>query len=135
MAERSGKPHRDCFVASLLAMTLVSGLAYAQQAPVGLPHPPPAQGWKQMTSKQLAAACHATDPAQHAGCVGYVYGVYDLQFEPTPPHGVCTPTDFTPELLAQVVTAYADTHEDGPAPAAIGQAIVRFFPCTEQQHR
>ena len=26
-----------------------------------------------------------------------------------------------------------DTHEDGPAPAAIGQAIVRFFPCTEQQ--
>ena len=52
---------------------------------------------------------------------------------PTPPRGVCPPPDFTPDLLAQVVTAYADTHEDGPAPAAIGQAIVRFFPCREQQ--
>ena len=96
-------------------------------------HTQPAPGWKQMTSRQLAAACHATDPAQHAGCVGYVYGVYDLQFAPTPPRGVCAPENFTPELLAQVVTAYADTHEDGPAPAAIGQAIVRFFPCQEQK--
>jgi len=55
------------------------------------------------------------------------------RFAPTPPRGVCPPTDFTPDLLAQVVTAYADTHEDGPAPAAIGQAIVRFFPCPEQK--
>jgi Rap1a immunity proteins len=104
-------------------MTLVAGVGHAQPAP----------GWKQMTSKQLAAACHASDPAQHAGCVGYVYGIYDLQFAPTPPRGVCTPENFTPELLAQVVTAYADTHDDGPAPAAIGQAIVRFFPCPEQK--
>ena len=59
-----------------------------------------------------------------------ISGVYDLQFAP-PPRGVCPPADFTPELLAQVVTAYADTHEDGPAVAAIGQAIVRFFPCPE----
>jgi hypothetical protein len=81
-----------------------------------------------MSGRQLAAACHAGDPAQHANCVGYVSGIYDLQFAPTPPRGVCPPADFTPELLAQVVTAYADTHEDGPAPAAIGQAIVRFFP-------
>ena len=86
-----------------------------------------------MTSKQLATACHASDAAQHAVCVGYVSGVYDLQFAPTPPRGVCPPADFTPELLAQVFTAYADTHEDGPATAAIGQAIVRFFPCAEQK--
>ena len=72
-------------------------------------------------------------------CVGYVNGIYDLQFAPTPPRGVCTPADLTPELLAEVVTAYVDTHEDGPAPAAIGQAIVRFFPCPnsidEGRHR
>ena len=109
---------------AVLAVSVV-GLSQADAQPV--------PGWKQMTSKQLAAACHATDPAQHAGCVGYVYGVYDLQFAPTAPRGVCAPENFTPELLAQVVTAYADTHEDGPAPAAIGQAIVRFFPCTEQK--
>ena len=96
-------------------------------------HAQPVTGWKQMTSRQLATACHASDPAQHAVCVGYVAGIYDLQFAPTPPRGVCPPTDFTPDLLAQVVTAYADTHEDGPAPAAIGQAIVRFFPCPEQK--
>jgi len=96
-------------------------------------HAQPVSGWKQMTSKQLATACHASDAAQHAACVGYVSGIYDLQFAPAPPRGVCPPADFTPELLAQVVTAYADTHEDGPATAAIGQAIVRFFPCTEQK--
>jgi hypothetical protein len=91
----------------------------------------PAPAWKVMTSKQLATACHATDPGQHANCIGYVAGIYDLQFAPTPPRGVCPPNDLTPELLAEVVTAYVDTHEDGPAPAAIGQAIVRFFPCPE----
>ena len=107
-----------------LLLAMIMGAAHAQQAQ---------PAWKQMTSKQLATACHASDPAQHSGCVGYVYGVYDLQFAPTPPRGVCTPENFTPELLAQVVTAYADTHDDGPAPAAIGQAIVRFFPCTEQK--
>jgi|KBSMisStandDraft_5_1062788.scaffolds.fasta_scaffold2380620_1 Rap1a immunity proteins len=107
-------------------MTVVPGLGHAQ--------PATNPNWKQMTSKQLAAACHASDPAQHATCIGYVAGIYDLQFAPTPPRGVCPPENFTPDLLAQVVTAYADTHEDGPAPAAIGQAIVRFFPCTEQ-HR
>jgi hypothetical protein len=95
---------------------------------------PAQQGWKQLTSKQLAAACHSSEPAQHGLCIGYVSGIYDLQFAPTPPRGVCPPADFTPDLLAQVVTAYSDTHEDGAAPAAIGQAIVRFFPCTEQ-HR
>ena len=95
---------------------------------------PAQQGWKPMTSRQLAAACHSAEPAQHGLCLGYVAGIYDLQFAPTPPRGVCPPSDFTPDLLAQVVAAYADTHEDGPAPSAIGQAIVRFFPCTEQ-HR
>jgi hypothetical protein len=95
-------------------------------------HAQPAPGWKQMTVKQLAADCHASDAGQHARCVGYVQGIYDLQFAPNPPHGVCPPTDFTPDQLAEVVTAYADTHEDGPAPPAVGQAIVRFFPCTEQ---
>jgi len=92
---------------------------------------PAAPGWKQTTAKQLAAQCHSTDAAQHAACVGYVSGIYDLQFAPTPPRGVCPPADFTADMLAEVVTAYADTHEDGPAPTAIGQAIVRFFPCSE----
>jgi hypothetical protein len=95
---------------------------------------PVQQGWKQLTSKQLAAACHSPEPAQHGLCLGYVSGIYDLQFAPTPPRGVCPPPDFTPDLLAQVVTAYSDTHEDSAATAAIGQAIVRFFPCAEQ-HR
>ena len=101
----------------------------------GQPRPTPSRrpAGSIMSARQLAAACHAGDPAQHANCVGYVSGIYDLQFAPTPPRGVCPPADFTPELLAQVVTAYADTHEDGPAPAAIGQAIVRFFPCPEQK--
>ena len=93
----------------------------------------PASTWKTMTARQLAAACHASDAAQHASCVGYVSGIYDLQFAPTPPRGVCPPENFTPDLLAEVVTAYLDTHDDGPAPAAIGQAIVRFFPCNEQR--
>jgi hypothetical protein len=92
----------------------------------------PAAGWKPMTAKQLAATCHATDAAQHADCVGYVSGIYDLQFAPTPPRGVCPPENFTPDLLAEVVTAYVDTHDDGPATAAVGQAVVRFFPCSEQ---
>jgi Rap1a immunity proteins len=94
-------------------------------------HAQPAPGWKLMTAKQLATACHSPDAAQHATCVGYVSGIYDLQFAPTPPRGVCPPQDLTPDLLTEVVTAYLDTHEDGPAPAAIGQAIVRFFPCSE----
>ncbi len=94
-------------------------------------HAQPAPGWKPMTAKQLATACHSTDAAQHAMCVGYVSGIYDLQFAPTPPRGVCPPENFSPDLLTEVVTAYLDTHEDGFAPAAIGQAIVRFFPCSE----
>jgi hypothetical protein len=97
------------------------------------PHAQPAPGWKPMTAKQLATACHSADTAQHATCVGYVSGIYDLQFAPTPPRGVCPPQDFSPDLLTEVVAAYLDTHEDGPAPAAIGQAIVRFFPCPEQR--
>ena len=93
--------------------------------------PAPAPGWKQITAKQLAADCHAGDAAKHATCVGYVTGIYDLQFAPSPPRGVCPPSDLNPDLLAEVVVAYLDTHDDGPAPAAIGQAIVRFFPCAE----
>jgi hypothetical protein len=92
----------------------------------------PAPGWKPMTARQLATACHSADAAQHATCVGYISGIYDLQFAPTPPRGVYPPQDLTPDLLTEVVVAYLDTHEDGPAPAAIGQAIVRFFPCSEQ---
>jgi hypothetical protein len=114
---------RDCFVAALLAMTVAAG-AHAQ----------PLAGWRLLTAKELATKCHSSDGAQHASCVGYVQGIYDLQFAPSPPRGVCPPSDFTPDLLAEVVTAYLDTHEDGPAPPAVGQAIVRFFPCTEQ-HR
>ena len=94
----------------------------------------PVSGWKHMTAMQLAADCHATEPARRAACVAYVEGIYDLQFAPNPPRGVCPPADFTPDLPAEVVTAYVDTHDDGPAPPAVGQAIVRFFPCAEQ-HR
>ena len=109
-------------VITLAVIGFAMPAAHAQQ---------PTPGWKQMTAKQLATACHSADAAQHANCVGYISGIYDLQFAPTPPRGVCPPPDFNPDLLTAVVTAYADTHEDGPAPAAIGQAIVRFFPCGE----
>jgi hypothetical protein len=109
------------WLAVFAAMTLLALPARSQ----------PASGWKLMTAKQLATACHSADAAQHANCVGYVSGIYDLQFAPTPPRGVCPPDNLSPDLLTEVVTAYLDTHEDGPAPAAIGQAIVRFFPCSE----
>jgi hypothetical protein len=85
--------------------------------------------WTPMTAKSLGALCHSTDAAKRAQCVGYVSGIFDLQFSPKPPQGVCPPGNFDPELLAAVVTAYVDTHDDGPAPEAIGQSIVRFFPC------
>jgi len=112
----------------LLVAALTAILAMPAQAQ------PAAPGWKQMTAKELAADCHSSDAAHRATCVGYVSGIYDLQFAPTPPRGVCPPADFNPDQLAEVVTAYLDTHEDGPAPAAVGQVIVRFFPCTDQ-HR
>jgi hypothetical protein len=74
--------------------------------------------------------CHATgDATKRAQCLGYVSGIYDLQFTPRIPAGVCPPASLNPELLAEVVTAYLDSHEDGPAAEAIGQAVVRFFPC------
>jgi|SRR5579871_3440554 len=113
-------------LAASAALLLSAWPALGQQAA--------APTWKQLTVKELAAKCHATDAGARAACVGYVEGIYDLQFAPTPPRGVCPPDNFTPELLAEVVTAYADTHDDGPAPPAVGQAIVRFFPCTDQ-HR
>ena len=59
----------------------------------------------------------------------YVSGIYDLQFAPKVPTGVCPPANLDAELLGEVVTAYLDTHEDGPAAEAIGQSVVRFFPC------
>lgn len=88
-----------------------------------------APSWTQMTGKELAAACHSAEPAKRALCVGYVTAIYDLQFAPTPPQGVCPPANLNPDLLAEVAMAYMDTHDDGPAAAAIGQSIVRFFPC------
>ena len=96
-------------------------------------HAQPAPGWKQMTAKQLAAACHAGGP----GPARQLRRLRRRHLRPAVrAHAAARrlpAADFTPDLLAQVVTAYADTHEDGPAPAAIGQAIVRFFPCPEQQ--
>jgi len=97
-------------------------------------HAQSAPGWKPLSAKDLATKCHSSEPGPHAACIAYAQAIFDLQFAPVPPRGICTPPDLTPELLAEVVTAYVDTHEDGPAPAAVGQAIVRFFPCTEQ-HR
>ena len=85
--------------------------------------------WTQMSTQDLAAACHSTEGSKRAFCLGYVSGIYDLQFVLNPPAGICPPANFNPDLLAEVVTAYLDTHEEGPATTAIGQAIVRFFPC------
>lgn len=86
--------------------------------------------WTPLAAKDLSALCHATtDPAKHAQCLGYVAGIYDLQFAPKVPAGVCPPANLTPDLLAEVVVAYLDTHEDGPAAPAIGESVVRFFPC------
>jgi hypothetical protein len=85
--------------------------------------------WTPLSVKALGALCHATDATKHAECLGYVSGIYDLQFAPKVPAGVCPPANLDPELLAEVVTAYLDTHEDGPAAEAIGQSVVRFFPC------
>jgi len=85
--------------------------------------------WTPLSAKALAVLCHATDTTKHAQCLGYVSGIYDLQFAPKLPSGVCPPANLDAELLAEVVTAYLDTHEDGPAAEAIGQSVVRFFPC------
>ncbi len=91
--------------------------------------PGPRFAWTQMTGQELAAACHASDPAKRATCLGYITAIYDLQFQPMPPPGICPPANLAPELLAEVVTAYLDTHDDAPAVTAIGQSVVRFFPC------
>jgi hypothetical protein len=92
--------------------------------------PPARADWTPLSVKALAALCHATtDVTKHAQCLGYVSGIYDLQFAPRLPAGVCPPPNLDAELLAEVVTAYLDTHEDGPAAEAIGQSVVRFFPC------
>jgi hypothetical protein len=85
--------------------------------------------WTPLSAKALATLCHATDATKHTQCLGYVSGIYDLQFAPKLPAGVCPPANLDAELLAEVVTAYLDTHEDGPAAEAIGQSVVRFFPC------
>ncbi len=86
-------------------------------------------GWQQTTAHELGERCHSTDAAKHAACVGYVSAIYDLQFAQTPVRGICPPANLNPDNLTAVVVAYIDTHDDGPAPAAIAQSIVRFFPC------
>src|SRR5690242_18533745 len=69
------------FVATFVATVIVGAVTILATAPT---HAQPASGWKPMTAKQLATACHSSDPAQHATCAGYVSGIYDLQFAPTP---------------------------------------------------
>jgi len=86
-------------------------------------------GWQQTTAHELGERCHSADAAKHAACIGYVSAIYDLQFAQTPVRGVCPPANLNPDNLTAVVVAYIDTHDDGPAPAAIAQSIVRFFPC------
>ena len=71
--------------------------------------------WTPLSAKALAVLCHASDTTKHAQCLGYVSGIYDLQFAPKLPSGVCPPANLDAELLAEVVTAYQDPHEDGPA--------------------
>jgi hypothetical protein len=111
-------------VTLLAASLLISATAQAQQPAQQTPEPQH-PGWTQRSSHELAADCHSTDAARRQFCVGYVTGIYDLQFAP----------NLNPDLLAEVVTAYLDTHDEGPAPPAIGQAIVRFFPCLPSQER
>ena len=110
-----------------LALLLASAAMAAAQ--------PATPGWTQTTAKELATQCHASDPIKRASCLGYITGVYDLQFAPTPPQGVCPPPNLNPENLTAVVVSYIDTHEDGPAPNAIAQSVVRFFPCLTQEQR
>ena len=69
--------------------------------------------WTPLSAKILATLCHATDVTKHAQCLGYVSGINDLQLAPKLPAGVCPPANLDAELLAEVVTAYLDTHEDG----------------------
>ena len=102
----------------------LAGSALAQQTAS-----PQQAGWHEVTAKELATDCHSQDTTKHAECVGYVRAIYDLQFSNNPP-GLCLPPTLTPDTLTEVVVAYIDTHEDGPAPAAVAQSIVRFFPCT-----
>ena len=86
--------------------------------------------WTPLSAKDLATTCHTTgDAVKHAQCLSYISGIYDLQFAPKMPAGVCVPANLSAELLAEVVTAYLDTHEDGPAAPTIGESVVRFFPC------
>jgi hypothetical protein len=120
-------PRKRAWGAVLALAGLTLPLAAAAQQPPS--------GWTQKTGRELAAECHASDAAKRAACIGYVTAIYDLQFAPTPPQGVCPPPNLDPENLTAVVTAYIDTHEDGPAPTAIAQSIVRFFPCTTQEPR
>jgi Rap1a immunity proteins len=113
-------------------LRLLIGAAAVSFAALSLPAPALAQqpaAWHEMTAKELAANCHSPDAAKKAECVGYVSAIYDLQFTSNPP-GLCLPPTLTPDTLSEVVVAYIDTHDDGPAPAAVGQSIVRFFPCT-----
>ena len=124
---------RTILVAALLLSVSAQAEQPAQQSPQ--PQQPEQTGWKQRTSHELAADCHSSEPARRASCVGYVTGIYDLQFAPNPPNGICPPANLNPDLLAEVVTAYLDTHDDGPAPPAIAQSIVRFFPCLQGQER
>ena len=126
-----GATFQKHILTAALALTL---LLTANAASLSPAQAQPAPGWKPLSAKDLATKCHASEPGPHAACIAYTQAIFDLQFAPAPPRGICPPPDLTPELLAEVVTAYVDTHEDGPAPAAVGQAIVRFFPCTEQ-HR
>jgi sulfur relay (sulfurtransferase) DsrC/TusE family protein len=112
---------------SIVAAFVLALLASSALAQPAKPESP--SSWHEKTAKELAADCHAQDAAKHAECVGYVSAIYDLQFTSNPP-GLCLPANLTPESLTEVVVAYIDTHDDGPAPAAIGQSIVRFFPCT-----
>lgn len=111
---------------------LAACLALAAAATLPAPHAAAqaAGGWHPTSAKDLGTRCHSTDAAKHAACVGYVTGVYDLQFAQTPVRGVCPPANLDPDNLTAVVLAYIDTHDDGPAPTAIAQSVVRFFPCT-----
>ena len=113
-----------------MRVLLIGAVAVALAGPaVAQTAASPQAGWHEMSAKELATDCHSTDASKHAECVGYVRAIYDLQFSNNPP-GLCLPTNLTPETLAEVVMAYVDTHEEGPAPAAVAQSIVRFFPCS-----
>src|SRR5579871_2396856 len=69
------------FALTILVPTGVTSLSSA--------HAQPAPGWKPLSAKDLATKCHSSEPGPHAACIAYAQAIFDLQFAPAPPRGIC----------------------------------------------